>query len=160
VDVETFGEWITAPPNYGKYTYSKTVQDLVAPASYRTVVDFRWRSRSGRTIKSARVTSPACKQPDERPDLVVRSVRYEAGAYVATVFNRGREAAGPFAVAFTTDGTSLGTVEVSGLEPHTPAVVRLRSAPCAAPGTLAVLADPHAQIDEAQEDNNALAGAC
>ena len=32
----------------GKYTYDKTVQDLLAPASYRAVVDFRWRDGRGR----------------------------------------------------------------------------------------------------------------
>ena len=99
----------------GKYTFDKTVQDLLAPASYRAVIDFRWRDRGGKTIRTEKVTSPVCKQPDARPDLVMRSVRLEDGSYVGVVFNRGREAAGPFAVDFLVDGVPAGRVEVSGL---------------------------------------------
>ena len=43
----------------------------------------------------------------------MRSVRFEDGSYVGVVFNRGREAAGPFAVDFLVDGTTMGTVDVS-----------------------------------------------
>ena len=100
VALPNFSEWITAPANVGKYTYDKTVQDLLAPASYRAVVDFRWNDRRGKTIRTERAISPVCKQPDARPDLVVRNVRIEDGSYVGVVFNRGREAAGPFAVDF------------------------------------------------------------
>ena len=82
------------------------------PASYRAVVDFRWRDARGKTIRTERAISPVCKQPDARPDLVVRNVRVEDGAYVGVVFNRGREAAGPFAVDFLVDGAPVGTVEV------------------------------------------------
>ena len=47
IDADGFGTWITVPPAFAKYTYDKTVQDLLAPANYRAVVDFRWRDRSG-----------------------------------------------------------------------------------------------------------------
>ena len=70
-------------------------QDLLAPASYRAVVDFRWRDARGKTMRTERAISPVCKQPDPRPDLVVRSVRAtRTGPTSASVFNRGREAAG------------------------------------------------------------------
>jgi hypothetical protein len=160
VEVENFGEWITAPAGLGKYTYDKTVQDLLAPASYRAVVDFRWRDRRGKTVRTERAISPVCKQPDARPDLVVRGVRFEAGEYVAVIFNRGREAAGPFAVDFLGDGLPLGTVEVVGLAPQTPVTVML-PAPRCAPGTqVEAVADPRSQIDEADEENNALSTTC
>src|SRR3954471_16799689 len=42
VDADGFGEWINAPV-VRKYSYDKTVLGLLVPASYRTVVDFRWR---------------------------------------------------------------------------------------------------------------------
>ena len=45
------------------------------PANYRVVVDFRWRDRAGKTMRTERAISPVCKQPDLRPDLVVRNVR-------------------------------------------------------------------------------------
>jgi hypothetical protein len=156
----TFGEWITAPAGLGKYTYTKTVQDLLAPASYRAVVDFRWRDRRNRVVRTARAISPVCKQPDVRPDLVVRDVRVENGQFIAVVLNRGRSAAGPFAVDFLVDGSPLSTVEVVGLAPQTPVTVMTPSAPCA-PGTaVEAVADPRAQIDEADEENDALSTTC
>jgi hypothetical protein len=160
VEVEHFGEWITAPAGLGKYTYDKTVQDLLAPASYRAVVDFRWRDRRGKTVRTERATSPVCKQPDARPDLVVRNLRVENGEYVAVIFNRGREPAGAFAVGFLVDGAPLGTVEVVGLEPQTPVTVMLPGPRCG-PGTpVEAIADPRSQIDEAGEENNASTTTC
>jgi CARDB protein len=163
VDAPNFGEWISAPAGVGKYTYDKTVQDLLAPASYRAVIDFRWRDRGGKTIRTEKVTSPVCKQPDARPDLVMRTVRLEDGSYVGVVFNRGREAAGPFAVDFLVDGSSVGTVEVSGLAPQTPVTV-MTQAPagtaCAAGTPVQAVADARSQIDEADEENNAVSSSC
>jgi CARDB protein len=162
ISAEGFGTWITAPAGLGKYTYDKTVQDLLAPASYRAVVDFRWKSRAGRTIRTERAISPICKQPDARPDLVVRNVRIEDGSYVGVVFNRGREPAGPFAVDFLLDGRAVGTVEVVGLAPQTPITVMTPAPaePCA-PGTpLEVVADPRARVDEADEENNSFSTSC
>jgi hypothetical protein len=158
-----FSGWISAPANLGKYTYDRTVQDLLAPASYRAVVDFRWRDRRGRTIRTEKVISPVCKQPDARPDLVLRAVRREDGSYVGVVFNRGREAAGPFAVDFVVDGASVGTVEVTGLAPQTPITV-MTPVPAGSACTLATpleaVADSRAQVDEADEENNTLGTTC
>jgi hypothetical protein len=160
IDAEGFGTWITAPPALVKYTYDKTVQNLLAPASYRAVVDFRWRDRRGKAVRTERAISPVCKQPDERPDLVVRSVRLEGGEYVAVIFNRGREAADAFAVDFLADGAPLGTVEIIGLAPQTPVTVMLPGPPCA-PGTpVEVVADPRSQVDEADEENDSLGVLC
>jgi hypothetical protein len=163
VDAPNFGEWISAPAGVGKYTYDKTVQDLLAPASYRAVVDFRWRDRGGKTIRTEKVTSPVCKQPDARPDLVMRSVRLEDGSYVGVVFNRGRQAAGPFAVDFLVDGSSVGTVEVSGLAPQTPVTVMTPAptgAACPAGTQVQAVADARSQVDEADEENNEVSSSC
>jgi hypothetical protein len=160
IDAEGFGTWITAPPPLAKYTYDKTVEELLAPASYRTVVDFRWRDRKGKTVRTERAISPVCKQPDARPDLIVRSLRFEAGEYVAVIFNRGREAADAFAVDFLADGATLGTVEVVGLTPQTPVTVMLPGPPCAAGTTMEAVADPRSEIDEADEENDSLGVLC
>jgi hypothetical protein len=149
--------------NVGKYTYDKTVQDLLAPASYRAVIDFRWKSRSGKTIRSERVTSPVCRQPDARPDLVVRNVRREAGSFVGIIVNRGREIAGPFAVDFLVDGAPVGTVEVAALDPDAPLTVMtpVPRGSCAAPDApVDVVADTRAQVDEADEENNSFSTSC
>jgi hypothetical protein len=163
VPLPNFGGWISAPANLGKYTYDKTVQDLLAPASYRAVVDFRWRDRSGKTVRTERAISPVCKQVDVRPDLVVRNVRAEEGSYVGVVVNRGREAAGPFALDFLVDGSPVGTVEVMGLAPQTQVKVASPAAAgrrCAAGTPLEAVADTRAQVDEADEENNAFSGVC
>jgi len=155
--------WITAPANLGKYTYDKTVQDLLAPASYRAVVDFRWRDRGGMTVRTERAISPVCKQVDVRPDLVVRNVRVEDGSYAGVVFNRGREAAGPFALDFLVDGSPVGTVEVMGLAPQAQVKVASPAAAgrrCAVGTPLEAVADARAQVDEADEENNAFSGVC
>jgi CARDB protein len=139
------------------------VQDLLAPASYRAVVDFRWRDRRGKTVRTERAISPVCKQPDARPDLVVRSVREQDGRqYVAVVFNRGREAAGPFAVGFTVDELTAGTAEVVGLAPQAAVTVVIPEdgRGCASGTPVEVLADSRSQVDEADEENNAFTGAC
>jgi len=160
VAADGFGAWITAPSTARKYTYDKTVQGLLVPASYRVAIDFRWKSKAGRTIRTERAISPVCKQPDARPDLVVRNVRIEDGSFVGVIFNRGREAAGPFAVEFLVDGTSVGRVEVTGLASQTPITV-LTPAKACAPGTpLEVVADARAQVDEADEENNSLDAPC
>lgn len=155
-----WGDWISAPSNLARYTYTKRVQELLAPARYRAVVNFRWRDARGRIIRRERAVSPSCRLPDERPDLEVRSVRFFAGLYRAVIFNRGRQAAGPFAVDFLADGRPLGRVEIAGLEPKRAVTALLDGPPCA-PGTLLeAIADARSQVDEADEFNDAETNAC
>ena len=156
-----WGEWITVPSSFAKYTYSKTVQDLLPPANYRAVVNFRWKDRRGKTIRSERATSLVCRQPDTRPDLVVRNVRFEDGQYVATIFNRGRDsAAGPVRGRLHRRRRALGTVEIVGLAPQTPVTAMLPGGKCL-PGTpLEAVVDPRSEVDEADEENDSLSGVC
>ena len=93
----------------------------------------------------------------------MRNVRVEDGSYVGVVFNRGREAAGPFAVDFLVEGVSVGTVEVIGLAAQTPITVMTPAArrpACAAGSTIEAVADARAQVDEADEENNAFSAVC
>ena len=161
VAAPSWGEWITVPPSFAKYTYSKTVQDLLPPANYRAVVNFRWKDRKGRTLRSERAVSPVCKQPDTRPDLVVRDVRFENGQYVATIFNRGRDsAAGHFAVDFIVDGVPFGTVEIVGLAAQTAVTAVLPGGRCALGTPLEAVVDPRSEVDEADEENDSLSASC
>ena len=160
VDTPGFGEWITAPAGLNKYTYDMTVQELLAPASYRAVVHFRWRNARGKLIHSERAVSGVCRQPDSRPDLLLRNVKADPAGYVAVVFNRGREAAGPFDVRFVRDGVLLGSARVAGLEPQTAVDVFLPGTRCA-PGTpLEAVVDPLSEVDESNEFNDALSAFC
>jgi hypothetical protein len=162
VEVPDFSGWINAPVNVGKYTYDRTVQDLLAPASYRAVIEFRWKSRSGKTLRTERATSPVCRQPDARPDLVVRNVRLQDGSFVGVIVNRGREVTGAFAVDFLLDGVSVGTVAVEALDPRAPLTVMTPApkGPCAPGAALEVVADPRGEVDESDEENNSFSTSC
>jgi hypothetical protein len=161
VDAAGFGLWITAPGGLAKYTYDKTVQDLLAPASYRVVLNFRWRDARGRLVRSERVVTPICKQPDSRADLVVRDVRAEAGGqYLAVIFNRGRVAAGAFSVDFLGDGAPLGTATVAGLAPQAVVTVVIAGPPCAPGEQIEAVSDSLSQVDEADEENDSLGVSC
>jgi hypothetical protein len=160
VDAPGFGEWITAPAGYGKYTYDKTVQELLAPASYRAVVNFRWRDAGGRIVRSERAVSGVCRQPDSRPDLVVRDVHADRDGLVAVVRNRGRQPAGGFDVDFLRDGEAVGTVRVVALEPHATVDVFLPGARCAPGQRLEAIVDPRSEVDEADEENDTLSVSC
>ncbi len=160
VDAAGFGEWITVPAGFSKYTYDKTVEGLLAPASYRAVVHFRWRNASGKQIRSERAVSGVCRQPDSRPDLVVRNVKADPAGYVAVVFNRGREAAGAFDVRFVRDGVLLGSARVAGLAPQTAIDVFLPGARCPSGTPLEAVVDPLSEVDESNEFNDALSASC
>ena len=42
-----FDEWLTSAAGVRRYPYARTIQNLSAPASYRTVVRFRWLDADG-----------------------------------------------------------------------------------------------------------------
>ena len=71
VAAEGFDSWINVPSGFAKYTYEKTVQGLLPGSGYRASVTFRWRSGK-KTVRTERSTSPVCRVPESRPDLVVR----------------------------------------------------------------------------------------
>jgi hypothetical protein len=156
-----FGAWLTSPKGAGRYVYDKTVQQLLAPAEYRAVIRFRWRDAHGRVLRSESATTKICHQPDPRPDLQI--VALKTGArYVAVIRNSGRGDAGPFSVAFTRNGESLGLVAIAdGLKPGAQTSAVLSTAPaCAAGELIAAQVDPLDEVDEADEDGNVLSQTC
>src|SRR4051794_6073198 len=150
VAADTFGAWITAPASARRYTYDKTVRELLVPASYRVAIDFRWRS-GAKTVRSERALSPICRQPDLRPDLVLRSVRAERDGYTAVVVNRGKQPAGAFDVDFQRNGTSVGSSRVTGVAPGQVVDVFLPGPQCGEGEALTAVVDPRAEVDEADE---------
>jgi hypothetical protein len=159
VAADGFDQWISVPSGYARYTYEKTVQGLLPGSDYRAVVRFRWRS-GGRTVRSERSTSPVCRVPDTRPDLVVRKVAADGAGYVAKVVNRGRSAAGPFDVAFLVGGVPVGTARVVTLAPRASIEVFLPGPPCAEGEALEAVADPGSEVDESNEENDSARARC
>lgn len=160
VEADGFGEWITVPAGYGKYTYDKTVEGLLLGSNYRAVVNFRWRNEKGRTVRFERSTSPVCRLPDTRPDLVLRDVADDSAGYVAEVFNRGRSAAGPFDVSFIVGGIPIGSARVAGLAPGASIDVFLPGSTCTDGEALEAVVDPRSEVDEANEENDSLTASC
>jgi hypothetical protein len=159
VAADGFGAWITAPA-VRRYTYDKTVEGLLVPANYRMVVDFRWRDARGRTLRSERATSPVCKQPDLRPDLVLRNIRHDRDGYVAVVVNRGKQPAGAFDVEFLRNGKPIGRTRVLGVAPGANVDVFLPGPPCGAGEELLAVVDPLSEVDEFDEENDSFQVAC
>ena len=149
-----------------RYSYAKTVQNLTAPASYRTVVRFRWLDRRGRLLLRASRTSKVCRQPDLRADLVADGVSVEPVArpalrrYRVPVRNTGRTVAGPFAVGFVAGTAPPQTGTVAGLGIAERTVVSFLAPACTAGEPLTVTLDPGAAVDERDELDNMLVVPC
>jgi hypothetical protein len=162
---EGFGVWTTSDPGVGRYVYTKKVANLVAPADYRVLVRFRWLDGNGRRLASARRTTPFCRQPDLRPNIVpvrIEIARGEGDAtrYVVVVRNRGRTPAGPFGLVLTVNGTALPAESVLGLAAGQRRFVAISGPACEPGSTLSVAVDPEGRVDERDEGDNALAVPC
>jgi hypothetical protein len=161
-----FGKWLTSDPGIGRYVYTKRVIELEAPASYRTVVKFRWLGADGDRVASAKATSAVCRQRDYRPNLKPLGVEAKPGAdssharYLVPVVNRGRSPAGAFDVVVSVDGTTLTPAQAPELEPGERALVEVPGPPCQTGQVLTVDVDPTGAVDERNEGDNQLSVPC
>ncbi len=156
-----FSDWTTADPGTRRYVFTRRVESLIGPASYRALVRFRWLDARGRTVASARAYSRACRQPDHRPNLTVKALSMEgARNYVALVANTGRSASGPFELQVTLPDRVLGPVTVENLDPGAQQLLRFRGPRCKAGTSVTATADPLDAIDERSETDNALTLTC
>jgi len=161
-----FGTWVSSQSGTSRYVYTKRVEGLLAPASYRVQLRFRWLSASGRTLASARRSSATCRQPDPRPNLVVSSlsVRQTARAgryrYVAFVRNTGRSAAEESELRVALGGTALPSVPVMALEPGEGVEVAVEGPACEAGATVDADADAGDAVDERDEADNRFTRLC
>ena len=97
--------WVTSNTGVARYSFSKHIENLGAPASYRVMVRFRWLDARRRRIDDRLITSKACREPDLRPDLTAKRIDVQKVGdparrrYVVVVRNDGATAAGAFDVA-------------------------------------------------------------
>jgi CARDB len=161
-----FDTWLTSEPEVRRYSYARTVTNLTAPAAYRMVVRFRWLDADGATIRSARVTSAACRQPDMRPDLQPQGVEVlpvadaDKRRYLVTLRNDGRSDALPFAATLAVGDEQLEPLSVLGLAAGTRQFVAFTGPPCTEGSQLTVTLDPGEAVDERDEDDNVLVTPC
>ena len=165
VAVPGFGVWTTSAAGRSRYVYTKTVEDLLPPASYRVQVRFRWLDADGHRIDSMRDSSPACKQPDPRPNLLIRGIGVEpagqgARRYVMLVRNNGRAPAGASSLTLTVGGAAQPDAVVPQLAPGEGTLVTIEAPKCE-PGTeLSARADSGDAIDERDEVDNTFTRNC
>lgn len=156
-----FNSWTTADPGTTRYVFTRRVEALIGPASYRAMVRFRWVDAHGATVATARAYSRACRQPDHRPNLTVRALSVEGGRnYVVLVANTGRSASGPFDLQVALPDRVLGPVTVQSLHPREERLVRIRGPRCEAGTSITATVDPLDVADERSETDNALTATC
>ena len=161
-----FGTWFSSQSGTSRYVYTKRVEGLLAPASYRVQLRFRWLSASGRTLASARRSSAICRQPDPRPNLVVSSLSVRpttrAGRYryVAFVRNTGRSAAEASALRVAVDGVALPFAPAMALEPGEGVEVAVEGPACEAGAPVDADADAGDAVDERDEADNRFTRLC
>jgi hypothetical protein len=166
VDADGFGAWKSADPGVRKYVLTKAIGNLVAPASYRVTVRFRWIDVLGRVTLRRKLVSGVCRQPDLRPDLRITRLDVAPGAdarsarYTATVRNTGRSASGRFDVVLNVDGADRPATVLASLGQGDRAYVDFTAPPCSPGSALAVTADAGTAVDEALESNNVFGRLC
>jgi hypothetical protein len=168
------GTWISpGDPSLGTrpgdiWILNKQVVDLVAPASYRFKVAFRWIEARGRVLATLVRETPVCAQPELRPDLLVQAVKVSADPtsasrenYTATIRNRGATAAPAFRVLFTPGGSAPAKVHLlSGLAAHSSTQVSFRGPLCSSTAPPTITVDPNKQVDDYDRANNEVTVSC
>jgi len=161
-----FGTWVTSQPGTSRYVYTKRVEGLLAPSSYRVQLRFRWLSAGGRTLATARRNSAVCRQPDPRPNLIVSSLAVRPAArpgryrYVAFVRNTGRSAAEASALRVAVGGAALSSAPVIALEPGEGVEVAIEGRACAEGAPVDADADTGDVVDERDEADNRFTRLC
>ena len=161
-----FGTWVGSAPGVSRSIYTKRVENLIAPASYRVLLRFRWLTPAGRVLARAKAYSKACRQPDPRPNLVVSSLTVQPGPrpgrdrYVAFVRNPGRSAAASSFLRMSLAGAALPLVPVAALEPGEGVVVTVEGPACAEATLVEADADAAEAVDESDEEDNRLTRLC
>jgi len=165
VSVPKFGTWQKSLPGKPGFIYEKRVDQLQAPADYRTRIRFRWYDKNGKLQRSAQRTSRMCHEPDPRPDLAVGKVtatEHKQGRlqYLIRVRNDGRSDAGPFDTVLTIDGNPQPTATVAGLPAGGATTVSIVGMRCVLGSRIQIALDTGGTIDESRENNNTVSRPC
>jgi hypothetical protein len=158
--------WSTARPNVATYKFRKRVENLVAPATYRSVITYRWLTKKGKVLRKVQRVTPACHEPDLRPNLKPGALSgHGAGkklaVYNLAVRNFGRTAAGPFDVIFSVNDQPQPAQTVASLAGSGGRQVVSVTAPRCTPGsTIKAVIDPDNRVAETNEADNEITVAC
>jgi hypothetical protein len=147
------------------FKYRQAVGRLVLGYAYRFRVSFRWLDAAGAVVRESSVRTRACSQPG--PDLVLTSLRTAPTRdprlvrATLTVSNVGRAPAVRVVVGATPATGGSVRRSVGRLEPGESVVLSFVGPACVGGGTAALFtADPEGLVEEVDEKNNWLDGAC
>lgn len=152
--VQGFDVWESAMTGRAGFVFHKRVDGLQVPAAYRTRVRFRWYGADGTLVRATWRRTPACYEPDLRPDLVARSLRAVLDArpalavYTLVVRNDGASPAGAFTVR-----VAGGVSEVAALAAGSEIDVTVLAPVCPPAATVLAIVDADRRVDEADERN-------
>ncbi|HWH94078.1 MAG TPA: CARDB domain-containing protein [Baekduia sp.] len=163
--VPGWGDWEKSDPGRQGFVFTKRVEALAAPAAYRAAITFRWLDAKGHVQRTTTRTTPACEQPDPRPDLVLGGVAVAllsktTAAYTVSVGNEGHADAEPFAVTVTVDGVTSDPLTLGPLAAGDRATGTLTAPRCAPGSTITVTVDVAEAVDESVEDDDAVQRPC
>jgi hypothetical protein len=162
--VPDWGVWEQSDPGRSGFIFTQRIDSLLAPAGYKAAIYFRWLDRKGRVLRMVRRITPACEQPDLRPDLVFAALDATAAkdgaVYTVAVANDGRSTAAPFTVTLTFDGAVQGTVALGPVDAGE-RVQGTVAAPACAPGSsVTITVDAGRAVDESDEKTNVVTRPC
>jgi hypothetical protein len=163
VHVAGFSAWHTSDPGPSRYVYTKRLEGLVGPSSYRVIVRFRWLDADGDVMRHSQAVSRSCRMPDPRPDLRVSAiaVRPSGTHYAVTVRNAGHSTARASLLSLDLgDGGALLSVPVDSLAAREMRTVVLAGRACVPGATLTATADADGVVDEHREDNDTRVTTC
>jgi hypothetical protein len=129
---------------------------------------FRWIGSAGRLLATVTRLTPACRQRELRPDLVVRSITVTAvpsrprrDLYTALIDNTGNSAAGPFSVLFApADGSPATARQITSLAAHSHRQISFLGPLCTPASAPTITADSALQVPDANRSDNALVTTC
>ena len=167
VSAPGFGVWVTSASGTSRYVYTKRVENLVGPGSYRVQIRFRWLDAAGNRVATARANSRRCRQPDPRANLVVEDIGVEPAAdparssYVVLVRNNGRTEAEPSSLSLRIGfQPPLRAAPVAALAPGEYTLITFDGPACAPGDPLTALADVDQVVDERNERDNRFRSLC
>jgi hypothetical protein len=166
VTVPGFGAWTASGAGRPRYVFTRRVEQLLAPASYRVQVRFRWLDAGGAVVATAAATSRACRQPDPRPDLAVTAIAIRPAAssgqrrYAVTVRNSGRSTAPASTVSLELGGGAPLLAPLGALASGASGVVTFNAPVCASGTAVVATADAADTVDEHDDDDDVLTLTC
>ena len=158
------GVWRKSRAGVAGFAHRQRVVDLARGSSYRAVVHYRWYSRAGARLRSARRISSTCRQ-GPLPNLRVSSIEGTRVSdspgtvrYVVRVVNEGRATATGVAVSLAVDGGVIDTPVVGTIKPGDVRRAVVNGPRCQS--SLEAVADPGGLVRESFESDNVRAAAC